>query len=102
MLTKIAFCAALISMLCGCSNDDTGAKNTDPIRGQAITLGVWKGSPAEERALNQMLADFSQKTGVIVRTRIYANINQQLTTELIGGSAPDVFYIDSSTAVWHF
>ncbi len=78
---------------CG-SSTSTQVLDED-ISGTTVTVGVWKGNDGEERALDNMIKGFEEKTGAKVDKRTYTDINQQLPTELIGGEAPDVFYIDS-------
>lgn len=64
--------------------------------GETVTIGRWSGSDAEEATLPELFEAFYALTGITVEERIYAEYMLNLTTDLIGGIAPDVFYVDSS------
>lgn len=64
--------------------------------GKTVTVGVWGGNDAEAAALNQVITDFEAKTGAKVELKTYTDINTQLQADFIGGTAPDVFYVDGS------
>ncbi len=63
-----------------------------------VTIGVWKGNDAEELALDTMIADFEATNDITIEKRVYSDYGTQLTTELIGGTAPDAFYVEASLA----
>ncbi|CQR25256.1 multiple sugar-binding ABC transporter sugar-binding protein precursor [Streptococcus varani] len=61
-----------------------------------LTIGYWKGSDTENAALDTLIKKFEEDNGVKVESKVYTDITTQLPTDLAGGTAPDVFYIDSS------
>ncbi len=88
-----------ILILVGCKNEENITKITsEDISGTTIRVGVWKGNNGEEAALDKLISEFETTTGAKVEKRVYTDISQQLPTELIGGTAPDVFYIDAILA----
>lgn len=93
-------------VLAGCS----GSKETGKMDGKKgsdgsgekvqITLAGWGGNPTEEKLLQQTLDDFAAKhPNIKVK---YEVISEQymdvIKTRLIGGEAPDVFYLDAFEA----
>lgn len=91
--------SAFLLVLVGCGNGAESSKVLDSdITGQTVTVGVWKGNNGEEKALDNMIKAFEEKTGAKVEKRVYTDISQQLPTELIGNTAPDVFYVDALLA----
>ena len=75
--------------------DDTPAEGLSPYAGQTVTVGIWAGSDAEIATRPEFFAAFTAQTGIYVEERIYTEFETQLRTDLIGGTAPDVFYVDS-------
>lgn len=71
------------------------------LTGKTVKVGRWGGNDAETAAFNKMVADFTAATGVKVEERIYSDYNQELQAELIGGTAPDVFYVDAYMAPFY-
>ncbi|MBY5033718.1 extracellular solute-binding protein [Streptococcus gallolyticus] len=63
---------------------------------KTLTIGYWKGSDTENAALNKLIKQFEKDNGVKIESKVYTDITTQLPTDLAGGTAPDVFYIDSS------
>ncbi|SES70786.1 ABC transporter substrate-binding protein [Anaerobranca gottschalkii] len=86
----------VVGLLSGCGSSD--ANNTDDLSGKTIVVGRWGGNDAETAAFNKMVAEFTKKTGIKVEQRIYSDYNMELQVELIGGTAPDVFYVDAYMA----
>lgn len=64
--------------------------------GKKLTVGIWGGNDAESAALAQVVSDFEGKTGATIELKTYTDINTQLQADFIGGTAPDVFYVDGS------
>lgn len=92
------------------ATQDPAVENTQPekkeepkeeVKGGVVTVGRWGGNDAETAAFNQMIADFTEATGIEVEERIYSDYNQELQAELIGGTAPDVFYVDTYMAPFY-
>jgi len=88
--------------LTGCAGgDDTSSDNANDGGGggstaaTTITLGVWQGSDVEPIILQELVSHFYAQTGIAVEIRTYHDYQTQLQTELIGGVAPDVFYMDA-------
>lgn len=63
-----------------------------------VIVGRWGGNDAETRAFQEMLVEFTAATGIEVEERVYSDYNLELQAELIGGNAPDVFYVDAYMA----
>ena len=86
---------------CGGANNDTttssGGGNVSSNAGSNghITLGVWSGTDVEPIILDKLITEFTAQTGITVDIRVYHEYQTQLQTELIGGIAPDVFYMDA-------
>lgn len=90
---------ASILVLTGCSSDEESTDTSvdmESLEGTTVTIGVWKGNSGEEAALDEMIAAFEEDTGIIVEKHVYTDINTELPAELMAGTAPDAFYIDSS------
>ena len=89
-LAAIAMAGMLSISLVACSSS-----GSDSSKGNGkVTVGVWNGNQAEEKALTQMINDFEKETGIKVEKKVYTDYQTQLKTDLIGGTAPDVFYLD--------
>lgn len=71
------------------------------LSGQTIVIGRWGGNDAETAAFKKMVQDFEAATGVTVEERVYSDYNTELQAELIGGSGPDVFYVDAYMAPFY-
>lgn len=99
-ITKVVLItAASIGLLTACSNSKEGTSLTESGQGntETITIGFWKGdSTAEDKARKDMFAGFTEETGITVQEKVYNDYETQLMTDLIGGTAPDVFYVDVS------
>lgn len=91
-------CLMLAIVLAGCSSGDVDTDDTSTGGEGDITIGMWESSDAEKEAVNKVATQFTEKTGFNVDVRVYSDYTQQLSTELIGGTAPDVFYVDSAVA----
>ncbi len=76
-------------------------EETKSLAGTKIAVGRWGGNDAETAAYTQVLEDFKEKTGIEVVDRIYSDYNTELQAELIGGTAPDVFYVDAYMAPFY-
>ena len=92
--------SAMLLATAACGSDDSKDKATggDKEKAQTITVGSWKGTEAEAATYDKLLEAFTEKTGIKVEKRIYNDYATQLQTDLIGGTAPDVFYVDVSEA----
>ena len=103
------------ALLSGCgqsaeSTEATAAETTvasetaateNSLAGQTVVIGRWGGNDAETAAFKQMVTDFEAATGVKVEERVYSDYNTELQAELIGGSGPDVFYVDAYMAPFY-
>jgi multiple sugar transport system substrate-binding protein len=66
---------------------------------QSITLVVWGSTPAENAALDQVIAAFTQATGIVVKKEVIVDKYMDvLKSRFAGRNAPDVFYLDSHEA----
>jgi len=88
--SRVLIGSLVAGSLAACGNGETVADGPT-----TITIGVWGGNSAEEETLAQMLEEFTEKTGIIVEPRVYTEFETQLQTDLIGGTAPDVFYVEA-------
>ncbi|WP_059172579.1 ABC transporter substrate-binding protein [Bacillus sp. FJAT-27445] len=106
-LSTVGVASVLMAgILAGCSGSKESSGNKDnegskesgkPVQ---VTLAGWGGNPTEEKLLKQVIADFESKhKDVKVK---YEVISEQymdvMKTRLIGGEAPDVFYLDAFEA----
>ena len=66
--------------------------------GETITIGIWWGNETEEESLRAVIESFTELTGIDVEPRTYEDYQTQLLTELAGGTAPDVFYVEAMLA----
>jgi len=92
----------------GNSDDGTGAWSSDlpaftdagidwrAHEGETVTIGIWGGSDAEVATRPKLFEAFYELTGITVEERIYADFLVNLQADLIGGIAPDVFYVDAN------
>lgn len=88
----------LVTAACGSEDETKASGDSSSLKGQTITVGSWKGTEAEAATYDKLLESFTKKTGIKVEKRIYNDYATQLQTDLIGGTAPDVFYVDVSEA----
>ncbi|MBO0470145.1 extracellular solute-binding protein [Enterococcus sp. DIV0242_7C1] len=86
--------ASITMVACG-NKSDNGADETD-FKGKTLKVGVWGGNESEEKTLKSIVADFEKETGATIELKTYTDYNTQIQTDLIGKTAPDVFYVDSS------
>lgn len=108
----------ILPMLSGCSGaktDETTAPNSEAITetteatteaamsfaGQKVIIGRWGGNDSETAAFTAMVDAFKAQTGAEVEERVYSDYNTELQAELIGGSGPDVFYVDAYMAPFY-
>lgn len=84
---------------CGNGKDDKTKGSGEDARKSDVTLtvGFWKGdSTSEDSARKKAFEGFTKKTGIKVQEKVYNDYDTQLMTDLVGGTAPDVFYVDVS------
>ncbi len=84
-----------IFTLAGCSVEPTTAKGI-----VTVSLSGWQSNPSEQQLLKQVLKEF-EAAHPKIKVR-YEVINDQymdvIKTRLIGGTAPDIFYLDAFEA----
>lgn len=84
-----------VALLTGCGKGDDEKQSGK--EGDTITVGFWKGdSTSEDKARKNMFEKFTKETGIEVKEKVYNDYETQLMTDLVGGTAPDVFYVDVS------
>ena len=71
------------------------------IDGTKLVVARWGGNDAETKAFNAMIEAFKKETGVNVEIRIFSDYNTELQAGLIGGTGPDVFYVDAYMAPFY-
>lgn len=88
-------CSLLLLSACGEKKEESNGTNKK--NGETITVGFWKGdSTSEAEARKTMFDGFTEETGIKVEEKVYNDYETQLMTDLVGGTAPDVFYVDVS------
>lgn len=107
-LLSIALIGVLAISMVACGKKDDTAKTTETtaseettaeapdFTGKTLTVGIWGGNDGESTALNKVITDFEAKTGAKIELKTYTDINTQIQADFIGGTAPDVFYVDGS------
>src|SRR5699024_313952 len=84
---------------CGSNNGDTDGSGdaSGGKDGLTLTVGFWKGdSTNEDSARKKAFQKFTDKTGIGIKEKVYNDYETQLMTDLVGGTAPDIFYVDAS------
>lgn len=76
-----------------CSGGGSSSKSGDS---KTLTVGYWKGSDTENATFDKLVKQFEEDNDVKIEAKVYTDMPTQLPTDLAGGTAPDVFYIDSS------
>jgi multiple sugar transport system substrate-binding protein len=71
------------------------------LEGSKLVVARWGGNDAETAAFNAMIEAFKAETGVDVEIRIFSDYNTELQAGLIGGTGPDVFYVDAYMAPFY-
>lgn len=101
-LLALALAAGMTFSLAACGGNGGGSDSGSDsgsdgdFSGQTLTIGAWGGNDAESAALDQVIADFEEKTGATVDLKIYTDYNTQIQADFIAKTAPDAFYIDGS------
>lgn len=95
----------VMSLVVGCSSkeasgepDSSDNMDMESLEGKEIIIGRWGGNEAETEAFTKMLNEFTAETGIQVQERVYSDYNTEIQAELIGGTGPDVFYVDAYMA----
>ncbi|MGX7196007.1 extracellular solute-binding protein [Enterococcus olivae] len=87
----------LVGLTACSSGGDTAGSGEDGDSDVTLTVGFWKGdSTSEDSARKKAFDAFTEKTGIEVKEKVYNDYETQLMTDLVGGTAPDVFYVDAS------
>ena len=76
-------------------DDGDAAEGLSPYVGETVVVGIWAGSDAEIAVRPDQEAAFTEATGIYIEWRVYTEYDDQLGTDLIAGTAPDVFYVDA-------
>lgn len=86
-------------VLSGCSGGSSGSSE-DSGDNVEITLAGWGGNPSETRLLKEALDSFEEKhPNIKVKHEVISDQYMDvMKTRLIGGEAPDVFYLDAFEA----
>ncbi|RFE01031.1 ABC transporter substrate-binding protein [Streptococcus parauberis] len=87
-IVTVATASTMVACSGGNSSSDGG--------GKTLTVGYWKGSDTENATFKKLVKNFEKETGATVKPKIYTDITKQMPTDFAGGTAPDVFYMDSS------
>lgn len=73
-----------------------GNKQGNSSKSNELTIGVWGGNSAEEKALDDLISHFEKENNVKIQKKVYTDYNTQIQADLVGKTAPDVFYVDSN------
>ncbi len=65
------------------------------LEGVELSLWGWSSSDAENQALTDLVAQFSEETGAVASFQPQAEYDVALQAALTSGDPPDVFYVDS-------
>ena len=65
------------------------------LEGVELSLWGWSSSDAENTALSDLVAQFSEETGAVATFQPQAEYDVALQAALTSGDPPDVFYVDS-------
>ena len=96
IFSKFFLIVGLSGALVACGNEsDSGTSAPATSSSAQISVGVWGGTAAEDTTRDQLFREFTEKTGIEIDLRVYSDYQTQLQTELIGGTAPDVFYVEA-------
>jgi multiple sugar transport system substrate-binding protein len=71
------------------------AEEGGSLEGVELSLWGWSSSDAENAALNDLVAQFSEETGAAATFQPQAEYDVALQAALTSGDPPDVFYVDS-------
>ena len=99
----------LMALVAACGDgggaDTTTAGGTETTEGEAgaapdlegveLSLWGWSSSDAENQALTDLVAQFSEETGAVASFQPQAEYDVALQAALTSGDPPDVFYVDS-------
>jgi len=118
--TAVTLISALALTACGGGNSNGGASSSPPASAPAssaaasspspsasapaetteVTFAGWSSSPEEQALLQQVLDEFqAQNPEIKVKYEVIADQYMDvIKTRLIGGEAPDVFYLDAFEA----
>lgn len=91
LLISILF---LLSGICSCKKESVRASGEDVMI--EISISGWAGNADEERVIRQMIDDYMMKNGniVIKWTPLTGDFASSLKVKLLGGNAPDLFFVD--------
>ena len=73
----------------------TMAPEEGSLEGVELSLWGWSSSDAENTALSDLVAQFSEETGAVAAFQPQAEYDVALQAALTSGDPPDVFYVDS-------
>jgi multiple sugar transport system substrate-binding protein len=80
----------------GAETTETGGETETPsLEGVELSLWGWSSSEAENTALSDLVAQFSEETGATASFEPQAEYDVALQAALTSGDPPDVFYVDS-------
>lgn len=96
VLTLLLTLTMVLTFLTSCGEESS--TKTESVEGKTIVVGRWGGNEAETAAFGKLLEEFTTETGIEVEERVYSDYNTELQAELIGGTGPDVFYVDAFMA----
>ena len=79
----------------GGASTTAGETETPSLEGVELSLWGWSSSDAENTALSDLVAQFSEETGAVAAFQPQADYDVALQAALTSGDPPDVFYVDS-------
>lgn len=96
--TSLVLATAVLLGACGSNNSkgsDSSETEQSDFKGEKLTIGVWGGNEAEEKSLDTLITNFESETGATIEKKVYTDYNVQIQADMVGKTAPDVFYVDA-------
>lgn len=94
-LVRVGIVAATIGLLAACGSSEKSDSAKTDFKGETLTIGVWGGNESEEKSLDKMIETFEKDTGAKIEKKVYTDYNTQIQADMVGKTAPDVFYVDA-------
>lgn len=94
-LVSVGIVAATVGLLAACGSSEKSDSGKTDFKGETLTIGVWGGNESEEKSLDKMIETFEKDTGAKIEKKVYTDYNTQIQADMVGKTAPDVFYVDA-------
>ncbi|MDA9472452.1 sugar ABC transporter substrate-binding protein [Enterococcus sp. 5H] len=94
-LVSVGIVTATVGLLAACGSTEKSDSGKTDFKGETLTIGVWGGNESEEKSLDKMIETFEKDTGAKIEKKVYTDYNTQIQADMVGKTAPDVFYVDA-------